>query len=139
MSRMKTLKITAFVSLLLITGFIGGFVAHRIVIKKQIERIADLRFARGFERELFRVIDADSSQREQLRPVVMKYSQEMARIMYESRKKRRTVVDSMFQEITPILDDKQRKDLEWFGKRFRHKERDKKWKKNYDRREKSRE
>lgn len=121
---MKTVKIIAFVVSLLGTGFVGGFVTHRVVVKKGIERVAGMRMAMGFQRELFRVINADEEQKELLAPHVEKYSVQMAKIMNESRFKRKSMMDSLYKEIKPLLSPEQLEELEQFGKRFRQKERE---------------
>lgn len=120
---MKTLKIIAFVLILLGTGFVGGFVTHRYLLQKKIARVAEMRFARGFERELFRVINADEEQKSQISPHVEKYSSEIGKIMSQSRQKRKEMMDSLYKEIKPLLTEEQLDELDKFGDRFRQMER----------------
>lgn len=133
---MKTLKIIAFVVSLLGIGFVGGFVTHRSILQKKIERVAEMRFARGFERELFRVINADEEQKVLLSPHIKKYSTEIGKIMGESRQKRKSMIDTLYEEIKPLLTPEQITDLNDFSKRFRQMEREKRERGKRERRKK---
>ncbi len=121
---MKTLKIVLFVISLLSVGFIAGFYTHRYVVAKKIEKVAELRFAMGFKKNLFEVIHADQEQRDEMGPVVDKYAQEIARVSRESRMRRKELVDSLYKELKPMMSEEQVTQMEEFSRRFRQKERE---------------
>jgi hypothetical protein len=116
---MKTLKTIITIAGLLAIGFTAGFFTHRYAVQQRIERVARMRFAAGFENHLFRVIRAEAQQREELRPIVDKYAQRVAEEFNNHNKKRRSIIDSMYQEIRPFLSEAQLERLENFHRRFR--------------------
>lgn len=126
---MKTLKIVLFVTSLLGVGFVAGFFTHRYVVNKKIEKVAEMRFARGFQMRLFERIDADEAQKEKLAPIVKKYAQQMAKESKDSRLRRKEIIDSLYMEMKPLMTDEQIAELEAFSRRFREKERDRRDKK----------
>ncbi len=111
---------------LLGVGFLAGFFTHRYVVGKKIEKVAEMRFAMGFSRNLFERINADEEQKSKMAPVVDKYAQQMAKISRDSREKRKELIDSLYKEIRPFMTQKQIEEMEAFSRRFRHKERE--WK-----------
>jgi hypothetical protein len=121
---MKILKIVLFVTSLLGVGFVVGFYAHRYVVDKKIEKVAELRFARGFQMHLFDRIGVDEEQKTQLAPIVEKYAQQMGKESRDSRQRRREIMDSLYKEIKPLMSEEQIARLEDFSRRFRQKERD---------------
>ena len=134
---MKALKITLFVLSLLGVGFISGFYTHRVVVRNKIEKVAKMRFAKGFQQQLYRVIEADSAQIKELAPEVDKYAQKIAELGMTHRLERQAVMDSMVSSIKPKLSKGQVEKLERFGRRFRS--RDPRRKKNYEKKPRSRE
>lgn len=116
---MKTLKTIITIAGLLIIGFTAGFFTHRFAVQQRIENVAKLRYAAGFEERLFRMIDADAQQREQLRPIVEKYARQIAEAFSEHNRERQQLIDSMHQEIRPLLSETQLERLERFHRRFR--------------------
>ncbi len=121
---MKTLKIVLFVTSLLGVGFVAGFYTHRYVVHKKIERVAELRFAKGFQMRLFERIEADEQQRSKLSPIVEKYAQQMAKESKDSRQRRRELMDSLYKEIKPLMTQEQITELEDFSRRFHPKDRE---------------
>jgi hypothetical protein len=121
---MKTLKIVLFVTSLLGVGFVAGFYTHRFVVHKKIERVAELRFAKGFQMHLFDRIGVDEEKKTQLAPIVEKYAQQMGKESRDSRQRRREIMDSLYKEIKPLMSDEQIARLEEFSRRFRQKEKD---------------
>lgn len=108
---------------LIAIGFAAGFFTHRQITVKQINKIADMRFATGFKRSLYRVIGAGDQQRDTLAPIVDDYSQRIAAELRESRERHREMLDSMYEAIKPHLSEEQRKELQYFNRRFRERER----------------
>ena len=116
---MKTLKIIAAVLSLIGIGFVAGFFTHRYVAVQQIHRVAEMRFAPGFEEHLYHIVDADAKQQKQLHPIVHRYAGLIAENHIESRAKRKTLIDSMHQEIKPLLSAEQALKLDEFSRHFR--------------------
>lgn len=119
---METLKIVLAMLALVLIGFIGGFATHRHLA---IERIHDSarRPGRSFERHLERVIQADETQREQLRPIIEKWQQKQ-RQEHDSHKANRVAkMDSMVLEMRPFLNPSQIEQVDETLIRFREHER----------------
>ena len=123
---MKTLKILLFVISLLGVGFLSGFYSHRYVVNKKIEKVAEMRFARGFSKNLFERIGVDEEQKKQMAPIVNKYAQQMAKISKDSRLKRKELIDSLHEDLKPLMTKTQIEQMDAFSRRFRQKERE--WK-----------
>lgn len=133
---MRTFKIIAAVLSLVGIGFVAGFFTHRYVAVKQIHRVAEMRFASGFEGHLYHIIEASPEQQEQLHPIVHRYAGLISANHIESRARRRTLIDSMHQEIKPLLSAEQLRKLDDFSRRFREHKKDKKDKKKKDKKDK---
>ena len=116
---MKVLKIIALVSSLVGIGFVAGFFTHRYIAVQHIGRVAQMRFPPGFEEHLYRIIDADAELQKKLHPIVHHYAGKISSNHIESRGRRKALVDSMHQEIKPLLTDEQIQKLEEFTRRFR--------------------
>ena len=116
---MRTLKIVAAVLSLIGVGFMAGFFTHRYVTVQEIHRVAEMRFAPGFEEQLYHIIDADAAQQQQLHPIVHRYAGLIAESHIEFRAQRKTLVDSMHQEIKPLLSEAQIQKLDRFSRRFK--------------------
>ncbi|MCB9298665.1 MAG: hypothetical protein H6559_36950 [Lewinellaceae bacterium] len=116
---MRNLKIIAAVLSLAGIGFVAGFFTHRYVAVRQIHRVAEMRFPPGFEEHLYHIIDADAAQQRQLHPIVHRYAGLISENHIESRARRKALVDSMHQEIKPLLTEEQIEKLDDFSRRFR--------------------
>ena len=116
---MRNIKIAAVVFSLVGAGFVAGFFTHRLVAVQQIHRVAEMRFAPEFEDHLYHIIDADVEQQEQLHPIVHRYAGLIAESHIEFRTQRKSLIDSMHEEIKPLLTDEQIQKLDDFSRRFR--------------------
>ena len=115
----STLKtILAIVGLILI-GFVAGFLTNRQLTVGQINKVAKMRFAHGFEQHLYRLIEADETQIELLEPIVKKYAEEIADEHKISREKRKKIVDSLHAKIKPHLSTEQIDKLKSFSRKYR--------------------
>lgn len=125
---MKTAKIAAAILSLIGTGFVAGFFTHRYLAVQEINRVAQMRFAPGFEERLYKIIDADPELQKQLHPIVQGYAGRIAEDHVASRAKRKALVDSLHEEIKPLLSEEQLQKLDDFSRRFREhdKKKDKK-------------
>lgn len=119
MRAMRTLKIVAAVLSLIGIGFVAGFFTHRYVAVQELHRVAEMRFAPGFEEHLYHIIEAGPEQQQQLHPIVHRYAGLISENHIESRARRKALVDSMHQEIKPLLSEEQIEKLDQFSRRFR--------------------
>lgn len=133
---MRNLKIIAAVLSLVGIGFVAGFFTHRYVAVQQIHRVAEMRFASGFEEHLYRVIEADAEQQSRLHPIVQRYAGQIAENHIAARNRRRILIDSMHKDITPLLSVEQIQRLDDFSRRFNEYDKKKKDKKKKDKRDK---
>ncbi|MCO6491830.1 MAG: hypothetical protein J5I98_25670 [Phaeodactylibacter sp.] len=135
---MRNLKIITAVFSLVGIGFVAGFFTHRYVAVQQIHRVAEMRFASGFEGHLYRIIDADAEQQSRLHPIVQRYAGQIAENHIAARARRRILVDSMHLEIKPLLSPEQVQKLDDFSRRFHeHKKKKDKKKKDKDKKKKN--
>lgn len=118
---MKNVKIILAVISLIGIGFVAGFYTHRYAAVKKVHKIREAVGPRGFERQLFKQLEVDQRQKEQLQPIVQSYGEKIGAIFRESRRARRSLVDSMHAEMKPILTEAQYEKLESFSRRFRGK------------------
>ncbi len=116
---MRNFKIIAAVLSLIGIGFVAGFFTHRYVAVRQIHQVAEMRFAPGFEEHLYHIIEAGPEQQQELHPIVHRYAGLIAESHIESRARRKALIDSMHQEIKPLLSTEQIQKLDEFSKRFR--------------------
>ncbi len=114
----KNGKVIVAIAALIGIGFLGGFYTHRYLSTQKIERIARMRSAEGFREGIFTVVDASEEQRQQLAPIIDRYSKAMGRSHREWRRSLHALVDSMHQEIYPYLDEAQRDELNTFNRRY---------------------
>ncbi len=153
---MQTWKVALAMGGLVLIGFVAGFFTNRTLTQQKIERIAEWRYERGFERKLLHIVDATPEQVEEIGPIIEKYAKSNAEAHRTLRQQQRTSIELMLAEIKPYLTSEQLDRLERFGKRFKEETRRKnkkmnrrkkefqrqqrgKNKKNYDHREKRQE
>lgn len=105
--------------LLLLTGFVGGWLTHRSVAVHRIHRVAEMRRAGGFAHHFFRIIQADEAQRDSLMPYVQPYAQRIDSLHRGFEQERRSIVRQMHAEVAPMLTEAQQQRLQNFSKRFR--------------------
>lgn len=105
--------------LVLLTGFISGWLAHRSITRQRIHRVAELRRAGGFEQHFFRLIQADAAQRDSLQPIVAPYAARIDSLHRGFESERRAIIRQMHQDVQPMLTTEQQQRLDRFAKRFR--------------------
>ncbi len=119
---MKNVKI-----ILAILGFIGigfliGFYTHRTLSMQRIERVARMRSPEGFKEGFYQRIQASDAQRRQIEPILTRYGRAMGESHREWRENWHVLIDSMHQEIIPLLNEEQARELQEFNRRFNGKE-----------------
>ena len=115
---MNQFKVILIVLGLLLTGFGAGFLTHRAMVGKQMENVRALGRGAGFGQHLLENIEATTEQKERLHPILKQYGRRMGDMTQETRQRRRTLIDSMHQEIKPMLNDDQIKRLDEITARF---------------------
>ncbi len=123
---MKRTQLIALGLLLLLTGFVGGWLAHRSIAAKRIHRVAEMRRAGGFENHFFRRIEADAEQRSRLQSIVAPYARQIDSLHRGLESERRQLIQQMHEEVSPLLTDEQQQKLKQFSKRFRHRKKNRK-------------
>lgn len=116
---MKSIKGIITIVGLLALGFVGGFFTHRQVTIRQVQKVREIGQAPGFQRHLLDFLEPNAEQRKQLEPIIGRYAEQMGEQWREHRQERRVLVESMHQEIKPLLTGEQIQKLEDFSKRFR--------------------
>lgn len=126
--KMSRLHLFVIAALLLLAGFAVGWVAHRGIVRQKMQRVAELRKARGFSDHFFEHIAATPEQVAQLSDPVGRYGQQMDELYSAFSQERRSLMDSLAAEVGHLLTEEQQSRLERFSRRFqkgrRHKEED---------------
>ncbi|MBS1490306.1 MAG: hypothetical protein JSS93_07250 [Bacteroidetes bacterium] len=79
----------------------------------------------SFSEKIFYVVDADSIQQKQMKPIIEETTTKIDRLQNEGMKYVRSVMDSMVQKLNPILKPEQQKDLyEYMTRHDRHRSSD---------------
>jgi hypothetical protein len=115
---MKTFKISLAILSLVALGFIAGFYTNRVLVQQKINRVANMRNAKGLQESVYEKIQATPEQRKQIAPAVESYAARIATIYQESRAKRFALVDSLQAEIYPYLSEEQIKQLDNFCDKY---------------------
>jgi hypothetical protein len=106
--------------LLLLTGFVGGWLSHRAAAVNRIHRVAEMRRADGFAHHFFRMVKADKAQRDTLMPYIEPYATRIDSLHRGFEQERRAIIREMHEELRPMLTEGQRQRLKDFTQRFRH-------------------
>ena len=116
MEKLKT--ILAIIGLLLI-GFVGGFVSHRQMVKKEFNKVARMGEAPFFKERLLQAIDPTESQQAELDNILSAHGERMMKMMKENRAERQALVNQLEAALNPILDEDQKERLKAFNRRFK--------------------
>lgn len=73
----------------------------------------------GFEKKIFEITKADSSQRKAIKPILDETSAKIDALQQQSFANMAAVMDSMKLKLKPLLNDEQMKDLEDFSQKAR--------------------
>ncbi len=97
---------------MLLLGFFIGFLVNGRITRARISKMQNFYTEPGFNRALMRIIRPTPDQRKELIPILRKYARENRERLMEFRKAQSASIDSLEQEIKPILNHKQIKRLE---------------------------
>lgn len=115
---MKTFKITLVILSLVAVGFVAGFYTNRFLVRQKINRVANMRNARGLQESVYERIQATPEQRKLIAPAVESYAAKIATVYQESRAKRYALVDSLQLQVQPYLSEEQINQLDNFCDRY---------------------
>ncbi len=73
----------------------------------------------GFEKKIYEITKADSSQRKAIKPILDETSAKIDAMQQQSFAKMAAVMDSMKMKLKPLLTEEQMKDLEDFSQKAR--------------------
>ena len=74
----------------------------------------------GFQKMIYRVTQADSTQRKQIQPILDEASEKIDGLEKESNSRMTGIMDSIKVKLKPILNEEQNKKLEEFSLKSRH-------------------
>lgn len=116
---MEKLKTAFAIVGLLLIGFVAGFVSHRQMVKKEFTKVARMGEAPFFRAQLIEAIAPNEEQKAELDKILETHTQRMMKMMQENRKERRSLVNQLEEDLTPILDEDQKERLKEFNRRFK--------------------
>jgi len=101
---------------LIVGGLVGAFTTAA-VNNHRMEQLGAMRYQEGFIHAAEAVIvPTDEAQRERLRPVLQHAAARRAALWHTYRTERRVLLDSMREELAPLLTEEQRQRLRrWCG------------------------
>ncbi len=109
---MGKVKVILVVIGLLLSGFLGGWLTHRYQVRQHLHQVKQMHNQGAFGAYMLDRMEATDEQREQLRPILDNYGTRLKEMNKTARESRRTVMDSLVQDITPLLRPDQMADLE---------------------------
>ncbi len=114
-------KIKTFLSILalLLIGFILGFQTNRYLMKRHLQRMVETRVGPRLTDHLIRSLQLDEAQLSQVKPIVERYTSQLTSITRTSMQRRGQLIDSMHQEIKPLLKTEQIETLDKFSERIK--------------------
>ena len=113
---------------LLLIGFVMGFQTNRYLMKQHLKQIAASRVGPKLQDRLMKHLELDATQQEQVAPILKHYTEELTLVSQESRNKRSQLIDSMHNELKPLLTIEQQERLANFSERMKRMRKRKKMK-----------
>ncbi|HKK76419.1 MAG TPA: hypothetical protein VJ953_15170 [Saprospiraceae bacterium] len=104
---------------LIMIGFMAGFVTHRQLVKKEMQRVVRLGEAPMFREHLVRQLDLNPKQKIQVQSILDKHVQQMRQLMQTNRQSRADLMHQLEADLKPILSEQQLEQLQQFNRRFK--------------------
>lgn len=104
---------------LIMIGFMAGFVTHRQLVKKEMQRVVRLGEAPMFRDHLIRHLDPDPEQKAAIERVLDQHVQEMRQLMQNNRQSRADLIRQLEADLKPVLSEQQLEQLQQFNRRFK--------------------
>ncbi|MFZ5518970.1 MAG: hypothetical protein ACOY90_20225 [Candidatus Zhuqueibacterota bacterium] len=105
--------------LIFILGAFIGVVVDRTVIEKQMrKRFVKFEDPEFMKRVMFRIVQPTEKQREQIDSIMDKYSVRLNKLRFTMRQEATTMIDSLKNELSPVLTDEQKQRMEEHQKKM---------------------
>jgi uncharacterized membrane-anchored protein YhcB (DUF1043 family) len=104
---------------LIMIGFLAGFITHRQLVKKEMQRVVRLGEAPMFREHLVRHLDLNAEQKVQVEQILDKHVQEMRQLMQNNRRSRADLIRELEADLEPVLSEQQLEQLQRFNRRFK--------------------
>lgn len=104
---------------LVLIGFVAGFITHRQMVKKEMERVVQLGEAPMFRNHLIRVLHPTDEQKKEMETILDEHVKEMKALMLNNRQERGQLIQELEQDLKPILTEEQLETLQQFNRRFK--------------------
>ena len=104
---------------LILIGFLMGFQTNRYLMKQHLMKIAESRVGPKLQDRLIKHLDLDANQQEQALPILDSYTEQLTSVNRESMQRRSQLIDSMHNELKPILSIEQQEKLDKFSERMK--------------------
>jgi hypothetical protein len=104
---MQKIKVILVVVGLLLTGFVGGFLTNRYLVKDRIHHLRRMDAGKDFGSYLLDKIKPDAAQAQQLQPILTDFGQQFKALGQQHQQERQQLTDSLFVTLTPLLNEDQ--------------------------------
>ncbi|PSR15119.1 MAG: hypothetical protein DA408_01475 [Bacteroidetes bacterium] len=104
---MQKIKVILVVVGLLLTGFVGGFLTNRYLVKDRIHHLRRMDAGKDFGSYLLDKIKPDAVQARQLQPILTDFGQQFKSLGQQHQLERQQLTDSLFTILTPLLHEDQ--------------------------------
>ena len=108
----KSKSIIALISTLVLGVLIGALLVGPLIARRHFDRVDAMRTREGFAQRMERIIEPGASQVAQVREILNRHAAQFDGIFTQHRLQMDALVDSMWQELRPILTAEQLQRLE---------------------------
>lgn len=108
------LKNSLVIVITLLIGFALGILVSGRYTKARIDRLKNFYTEQGFNREFIRVLEPSPEQREELRPILRKYSELNRELLSTHKEEQVELFKNLKSEMWPYLTEAQKERLERF-------------------------
>lgn len=95
----------------LLIGIIVGFMGSRIVMKQRMKFMTEEPMPARLHKSLMRIIRPTEQQRESIEPLLNSYTEKFNLINHDHRFEMESLIDSLFVDLLPLLNEKQQQRL----------------------------
>jgi hypothetical protein len=113
----EKLKYTLAFIVVLLIGFVLGFLVSGRLIHNKVNRLQKYYTSRGFRYEMRHVLHLSAAQLEKMQPVLKKYAGENRENMLLFRERQKQIMDSLFLDLKPYLTAEQQQRFEMLKRR----------------------
>ena len=106
------IKTVIIVLVLLGLGFAIGMLTSGMLFQKKVKNMVKNQMPGGFERHMISTLDLTEVQQKEIKPFLEAHAEQKKEIFREPRMKHRARMDSLVQQISPLLEQEQQVKLE---------------------------